>query len=260
MAANVLEPRPRHTADPEHRERQSQATVRAGVGPSSFRTTARVVGALYLAGMVVGVGGNGLIQAILGAPDHLATVPAKGMLLAVGALLILMAGVWDAAHGILMFPVLKPHGERIAFGYLGYRLVDAAFIGLWVLFLLLQIPLGREYLKAGADTASLEALSAVSVQASLYAYQIAMFFVGMAGVLLCYTFYRVQLVPRALAVWGLAGYAIHLGGAVLEVLGFNLGLLPVLPGGLWELFIGGWLIAKGFRAPAIPSGAATPAR
>src|SRR5688572_9276377 len=162
-----------------------------------------------------------------------------------------------------MFPILRQHGERIAFGYLGYRIVDAVFIGLWILFLLLQIPLGREYLDA-ADTASLRALSAVSLQASEYAYQIAMIFVGLAGLLLCSVFYRARLVPRLVAAWGLAGYAIHLGGAVLELLGFNLGLIPVLPGGLWELFIGVWLIARGFSAPTVPlertASPATPGR
>lgn len=137
----------------------------------------------------------------------------------------------------------------------------AVFVGVWILFLLLQIPLGREYLNAGAsDTSYLQALSAVSIQASLYAYQIAMIFLGMASVLLCYTFYGAKLVPRLVAVWGLAGYAIHLGGAVLEVLGFDLGLIPVIPGGLWELFIGVWLIAKGFSAPAIAAGSAPPSR
>jgi hypothetical protein len=230
-------------------EIQKQAIVWGRHGLDAYRGTARAVGALFLAGMVVGIGGNGLIQSIVGAPDHLATVSANSRLLAVGALLMLLAGVWDAAHGILMFPVLRRHGERLALGYLGYRLVDAAFIGLWVLFLLLQIPLGREYLNAGvAGAASLRALSAVSMQASLYAYQIAMLFLGLAGLLLCSAFYRARLVPRLVAVWGLAGYAIHLGGAMLELLGFNLGLIPVLPGGLWELFIGVWLIARGFSA------------
>jgi hypothetical protein len=239
---------------------QIQATLTGRVGPAPYRSTARVIGVLYLAGMVVGVVGNGMIQSILAAPDHLATMPASSLPLAIGAVLMLMAAVWDAAHGILMFPVLRPHGERIAFGYLGYRIVDAVFIGFWVLFLLLQIPLGREYLHAGgSDASSLPALSAVSVQASQYAYQIAMFFVGLAGLLLCGTFYRVRLVPRTLAVWGLAGYAIHLVGAVLEVLGLNLGLIPVVPGGLWELFIGVWLIARGFDAPATAVAAPKPA-
>jgi hypothetical protein len=150
-----------------------------------------------------------------------------------------------------MFPVLKQHGERIALGYLGYRLVDAIFIALWILFLLLQIPLGNEYLKAGAaDAPYIQALSAVSIQASLYAYQIAMIFVGLSGVMLCYVFYKAKLVPRVVAVWGFAGYAIHLGGAVLEVLGFNLNLIHIIPGGVWELFIGAWLIVKGFSPSA----------
>ena len=88
---------------------------------NTYRTTARVVGVLYLAGMVVGIGGNVLIQSILGAPDHLSTVSANSMLLAIGAMLWLMAVVGDAAHGVLMFPVLKQHSERIAVGYLGFQ-------------------------------------------------------------------------------------------------------------------------------------------
>jgi hypothetical protein len=233
------------------------ATVLGRVGPAD-RATARVVGVLYLAGMVVGVAGNIGVQSMLAAPDHLASVTANSLSLAVGALLILVAGLCDAAHGIMMFPVLKQHGERAAVGYLAYRIVDAAFVALWALFLLLQIPLGREYLKAGADAASLEALSAVSVQASLYAYQIAMCFLGISGVVLCHTLYRARLVPRSLAVWGLVAYAVHLGGAVADVLGLNSGLIPVVPGGLWELFIGVWLIARGFNAPAVASEPAGP--
>jgi hypothetical protein len=259
MATTTREGPRSQTSAEESRERQTRATLPALASPATYRTTATIVGVLYLAGMVFGVVGNGLIQSILAEPDRLSAVTANSMSLAIGAVLVLMAAVWDAAHGILMFPVLKPHGERVALGYLGYRIVDAAFIGLWVLFLLLQIPLGREYASAASSGApGLQALSAVSVQASQYAYQIAMFFVGVAGVLLCHTFYRARLVPRLVAVWGLAGYAIHLGGAVLELLGFNLGLIPVVPGGLWELFIGVWLIARGFSPSAGLSGRTTP--
>src|SRR6266540_3475030 len=126
-------------------ENQMQATLPGRQGPNSYRTTARVVGVVYLAGFVVGIVGNGLIQSILGAPDHLSTVSTNSTLLAIGALLWLMAVAGDAAHGVLMFPVLKPHNERIAVGYLGFRIMDAVFIAIMVLFVLLQIPLGSEY-------------------------------------------------------------------------------------------------------------------
>src|SRR5215212_9604717 len=53
--------------------------------------------------------GNILIQSRLGVPNHLATVSANSMMVVIGAVLWLIAVVGDAAHGVLMFPVLKPH-------------------------------------------------------------------------------------------------------------------------------------------------------
>jgi uncharacterized membrane protein len=221
---------------------------------NTYRTTARIVGAMYLAGFVVGIGGIVLIQSILGAPDHLATLPANSILLAIAAVLWLMAAAWDAAHGVLMFPILKHHNERIAVGYLGFRLMDGLIIAIMVLFILVQIPIGSEYVNAGASDASyLQALSTVFMQAQLDAYNIAMTTLGISGLILCYSFYKSKLIPRLLAIWGLVGYATILCGSVLEVLGFNLLTIHAIPGGLWELFIGVWLIVRGFNPSAFVS-------
>jgi hypothetical protein len=234
---------------------QPQVTTPNRLSRNNFRTTARIVGVLYLAGMVVGIAGNLFIQSILGAPDHLSTIAASGMLLALGAVLWLFTVAGDAAHGILMFPVLRPHSERAAVGYLGTRIIDATFIAVMALLILIQIPIGIEYLNAGSsDTSYLQALSAVLTQANLYAYEFAMITVGVAGLILSFMFYRTQLVPRFLAIWGLIGYAILLLGSVLQVLGLNLNSIHAIPGGLWELFIGVWLIAKGFSTSSqLPS-------
>ena len=174
---------------------------------NTYRTTARVVGIVYVAGLVIGIGGMVLIQSILGAPDHLSAVSASSMLLAIGAVLWLMPAAGDAAHGVLMFPILKQQqSERIAIGYLGFRIVNAVFIAVMVLFILLQLPLASEYLKAGgSDTSFLQALSSVFMQGQLYAYNIGMSAVGIASLMLCYTLYRAKLVPRLVAVWGLIG-------------------------------------------------------
>jgi hypothetical protein len=226
---------------------------------NTYRTTARIVGLLFVAGMVIGIGGNVLILSILGVPDPLSNVSANSMLVAVAASLWLMTVVGDAAHGVLMFPILKRQSERIAIGYLAARIVDAVFIAVMVLFILGQIPLASEYLKAGPSDASyLQALSTMFVDVNLYAYHIAMFTLGIAGLLLCYTFYRAKLVPRPLAVWGLIGYATILCGSLLEILGFNLLSIHAIPGGLWELFIGVWLIARGFNPSAFVPESAGP--
>ena len=67
------------------------------------------------------------------------------MFVAFGAILWLLAVIGDAAHGVLMFPILKQHSERAATGYLAARIVDAIFIAIMVLFILMQIPLGAEF-------------------------------------------------------------------------------------------------------------------
>jgi hypothetical protein len=231
---------------------RTNAPTQNGIG--SHGTTARTVGVIYLAGMVIGISGHILILSVLSAPDRLASLSQNSMLLAIGAVLWLLTVAGDAAHGILMFPVLKQHNERLAIGYLGFRIIDATFIAIMVLLILAQIPIGRLGTQSEASEAFyLQSLSAVFMQAQLYAYSIAMLTLGVAGLLVCSAFYKTNLLPRPLAVWGLVGYAIILCGSVLEVLGFDLLSMHAVPGGLWELFVGGWLIVKGFTPLSRPS-------
>src|SRR5438552_2756885 len=142
---------------------------------NTYRTTARVVGVVYVAGFVVGIGGEALFQSILGAPNYLSTVSAHSMTVAIGAILWLLAVIGDAAHGVLMFPILKQHNERIAVGYLAARIMDAVFNAIMVLFILMQIPLGSAYMQAAAaDASALQVLGTLFTQAQLYAYEIGM--------------------------------------------------------------------------------------
>jgi hypothetical protein len=233
---------------------QLEPAVSHRLSHNNYRTTARAVGVVFLAGMVVYILGNAvLVDPILAAPDRLSAIAVNSLPLAIGAMLMLMAAVGDALHGILMLPVLRRHNERVAFGYFGARIIDAVFLSVGIMFLLLQISLGRAYLAPEASEAAvLPALSTLAIDARLYAYELAMIAVGFAGLMLCYLFYRARLVPRLLAIWGLIGYAVLLSGSVLTVLGFHPGLIHTIPGGLWELFIGVWLIAKGFNSPLVP--------
>ena len=148
---------------------------------NTYRTTAKVVGTLYILGFVVGIAGS-----VLGTPGQLDTVSARSIMIAIGALLWVLAAAGDAAHGVMRFPILKQTNERIALGYLSARLVEAAIIAVSALFILLQIPLGVEFLKASvSETSYLQSLSALFEQSQAYTYQIGMVALGMAGLTLC---------------------------------------------------------------------------
>src|ERR1035437_9138113 len=218
---------------------------------NKYRMTARIVGVVYLAGFVVGIAGNLMIQSILGETNRRSAISANSMTLAIGASLWLMAVAGDAAHGVLMFPILNRHSQRLAIGYLTARIVDAVFIAIMVLFILIQIPLGSEF-KASSSVASyLQALSTLFAQSQQYAYEIGMISLGLAGLMLCYTLYRTKLVPQWLALWGIVGYASIFCGMVSAIMGSGLGDVSSIPGGLWEVFIGVWLIVKGFNEPKL---------
>lgn len=216
---------------------------------NTYRKTAIVVGALYILGFVVGIAGSAL-----GTPGQLDTVSARSIMIAIGALLWVIAAAGDAIHGVVMFPILKQNDERIALGYFAARIVEAAIVAISALFILLQIPLGTEFLKASAsETSYFQSLSALFLQSQAYTYQIGMVALGMAGLTLCYGFSRAKLLPQFFVIWGFIGYVSFLGGSMLEILGFNLQLLHTLPGGLWEISVGVWLIAKGFTSSAFVS-------
>jgi hypothetical protein len=50
------------------------------------------------------------------------------------------------------------------------------------------------------------------------------------------------------------GYAIHVAGAIAEIFGIPISLLLLIPGGLFELALGFWLLIKGVELrPAVRS-------
>jgi hypothetical protein len=56
----------------------------------TYRTTAKVVGALYILGFIVGIAGS-----VLGTPGQLDTISARSMMIAMGALLWVLAAAGD---------------------------------------------------------------------------------------------------------------------------------------------------------------------
>ena len=76
---------------------------------------------------------------------------------------------------------------------------------------------------------------------------------SVGGTILAVLLYRSQLVPRWIAVLGLIGYPVLFVGCILDLFGVadvtkGAGLVAVAPGGLFELILPIWLLAKGFSS------------
>jgi hypothetical protein len=180
------------------------------------RTIGRIVGALFLLAFAFYLAGGAMVDA------DPSLVPAGGLLMLVNSAAVV--GI-----GVLAFPVLRLHSELSAHAYLVGRVIEGVMLTVGIVFLLSRLPGARD--------------------ANDYCYQIAMISVSAAGMLFCRALSRGRLVPRFLAIWGVAGYFVFLVGSVLEVLGYDVGLVLSVPGGLFEVFLGLLLVVKGFTGP-----------
>jgi hypothetical protein len=223
---------------------------------NSNRKTAGFVGALFLTAMVASLLGGGMVESVISAPDTFTAISENETLLTVGVLLELVNAIAVVGIGVLMFAVLKRHNETQAVGYLSLRIVEAVFCSLIVVSPLSLIRLGQ----VGADTAQLQAAGALSIaeRASVSGLLVPVFF-SIGALLLYFSLYQSKLLPRFIPIWGLAAAVLILILNLLSAFGLELGMgismifaLPII---LNEIFMGIWLIAKGFNPSAVNAAA-----
>jgi len=214
-------------------------------------TYSRLIGALFLVGFLVYGVGAALVTSVTGSPDFLSTLSAHQTTLVIGAFLMLLNTVVDVGKGVLFFPILENHGRRSALAYLAFIVVQVVMLDVGVLALLLIVPLGQQATEAGqANAAWAQGLGSLLIQWNNMAYSIGEATLGVGGLFLCSLLFRTRLIPRFLAVGGLVGYVCLMVGMIAELFGIHIGLMLSIPGGLFELALGFWLLIKGFEPEA----------
>ena len=149
-----------------------------------------------------------------------------------GAALMLLNSAFVIGIGVLMLPILRAHNTAIAAGYLGTRIFEGVVLAIGVVSLIVLT-------------------GSAAIEANSVFYNVAEAGLGIGSLFFCALLFRTGLVPRFLAVWGFIGYACFAGGTMLELFGVaGAGLVGAIPGGLFELTFGIWLIARGFASTA----------
>src|SRR3954452_8941591 len=222
-------------AIPASDDSTSPPVVRAD---SSVRRTARIVGVLFLAGFLAYGVGSLIATGIVRSGDRSGSTA----LFLTGAALMLLNSAFVIGIGVLMFPILRVHNNAIAAGYLGTRIFEGVGLAIGVVSLIVA---------AGSGSPA--------IQTNAVSYNVAEAGLGIGSLFFCALLFRTGLVPRFLAVWGFIGYACIAGGTLLELFGVaGAGLVGAIPGGLFELTYGIWLIVRGFAStPTVRSHAST---
>jgi hypothetical protein len=226
---------------------------------NSNKKTARILGALFLTAFFTSmIGSVGFIEPIINAPDYLIKVYPNKIQMITGILLHLICAVTVVGIAVVLLPVLKKHNKNIAFGYLGFRIIESAIIIISAVSLLSLLKLSQEYVKTAVpDVSSFQTSGMLAVEGHYWAFQMVIIICGIAGLMFCCLLYQTKLIPRFISVFGIIGYPLSLAAPLLDMFGImdtnhGIGLILYLPGSIFEIILLPiWLIVKGFNSSAI---------
>jgi hypothetical protein len=176
--------------------------------------------------------------------------------LATGAVFELILIISNVGTAVVPYSVHKRYSEVGAVAYVSARIVECVFIAIGIVAILAIVTL-RQDAPSGATPALGQGIEAIYE----WSFRIGPgFFVGVGnGLILGYMMYRSGLVPRGLAIFGLVGGPLIILMGVLVIFdiidpGTNAGMaiqgLMTIPEAFWELSLGIYLIAKGYRRDA----------
>ena len=213
------------------------------------------MGALYLTLNVAFIlGAFVFIEPILSASDYLILVSENRTQVVLGVLLELINGVAVVGIAVLMFPILRQRFKSLALGYVGFRIIEFVMVTLTDISMLSLLTLSEEFVRAGApEASSFQTLGTLLLAERSWAFQMLLIAFGLGALLFYYMLYQLKLIPRFISVWGLIGTTLVLAKIMFDMFGLSLVDLGVLML-LNELFLGVWLIVKGFNPSAIASG------
>lgn len=227
------------------------------------RRSAVLTGSFYIVGTVAGlVGLGGILEPVLGASDYLTAYGTMETRVLIASLLELLMSMSLVAMAASIYPVLRKFSPGAAIAYFGARVLEAVPIIMGVVSMLALSALGKEYIASGAsDAARFETLGAILLAVPEWAghvvLDVAIFPIG--ALVLYWVFFRAKLVPRWLSAWGLAGAVLYWVAGLLVM--FHViqplatqHIILQAPLGLQEMVLAVWLIAKGFRQPAVKAG------
>ena len=228
---------------------------------NSYRKTAIVVGVLFITATVTAILSLVSLGTILVPPDYLTKVSANENQVIIGALSFFILAVALAGIAIVMYPIFKKQNEALALGYVGARIVEGVLFIVAILAILTLWTLSQEFVTTGNEEAySFLTFEAVLIGLRNWTWLLVYIINGIATLLLAYLLYQSKIVPRPISVLGFIGGVVLLLGTALAMMfshvdvNQGIGMLAVVPGGLFELILPIWLLVKGFDLSGFKSG------
>ena len=199
---------------------------------------------------------SGILSSVpaLEKPDFLITISSiQAQVLVAVSFQCLMAIAYTIIATIL-YPVIKNYNKTLAIGYFGFRIIGSVFLYFGIATLLSLLFLSKSFVLAGQPDPSYyntiaELLRRIRDWIN-HAGLILPWSIG--GVLLYYSFFKMNIIPKWLSVWGIVGSILTLGITMLFIFDFVkiasvIYFAVNMPTALFEITLAIFLIIKGFK-------------
>jgi len=149
-----------------------------------------------------------------------------------------------------LYVILKTVDKNLALLALLWR-TGEAIIGAATLVVSVLIPLTLIKNEIDFSPEQVQTLLKLFLDARYSGLDIVLMFIGVGGTIFCYLFYKSNYVPRFLAGWGIITYLSMLLLSFISLLSPDIPetykIIFYVPGGLFELIFGFWLLLKGVK-------------
>ena len=221
---------------------------------NNYQMNARIAGIFFLTAMAGSIIGGGILSTIITDPDYINNISSSTNQVWLGVILELVNVVSVLGIAAMFYPAFKKHNEGIAIAYFGNRVIEAIICTAATIPPLLMITLSSEYSIVEFNNVNEMGSIIIALRNYLVDFYV-LFFFTISAALHYYLFLKSRLIPRWISIWGI----ISLVGIILANVfnlfsfGIGIGMVLALPIILNEIFLGVWLIVKGFNTSQIPN-------
>ncbi|MDF9797895.1 hypothetical protein OKW21_003158 [Catalinimonas alkaloidigena] len=209
----------------------------------------RLSGFLILLGMAAGIFS---VAPAIDASAYLTEAAKNFNQVIIAALFQLILSLAYLGFAILVYPLIKRYSGSFSLGFLSFRVVAVCLSVMGIIVLLSVLTMSELLVQNGMqDTPAIALLGGVlRSMRDLINHVFMVVMLCMANVMLYFLFLRKKLLPRWISVWGICGAVLSVVASILilfkvmDIITYEYLLLNA-PTGIFEIFLGIWLMVKG---------------
>ncbi len=218
------------------------------------KKNALITGLFFIAATVFAIIGLKLYDPILVQSDYIQNATKDTTQLIWGAVCELILVCTASGTAIMLSPYLRKYNEHLGMAYFSFRLLEAIFILIGIVAMLSIVSLCNSFAnESNPDLSAYRAAGIIAKAIHDWTFILGpLFMLGINTYIYSYVFFKTELVPKKLALTGMAGAALVFSSSLLVMFGIisissTIQVLMAVPIAVFEMVLAAWLIFKGFN-------------